>query len=285
MATTANQRDQEAVSPLDGVPPFKLFGGVSQDAWRWVNLEGRERCGFLARYLPELPGDPDFQAHFTGRTGTETLAMGHEVYELFKALYEKHGKPLVPSSRVLEFGCGWGRVIRFFLKDVAPENLIGIDSYEPALAAAAETNRWCRFSPCEVLPPSDFKDGSFDLVYAFVVFCHLSEEAHERWLEEFARLLKTGGVLILTTYDRVFLENCADTRPDVAERLTPLDEHLSAYDRGEFCYSPMVESHPHFGDAFIPEEYVRRHWTKHFVVREFFAAPGWVQNIIVCTKQ
>ena len=50
------------------------------------------------------------------------------------------------DSRVLDFGCGWGRVIRFFLKDVAPWNLVGVDIDPNAPSSAARaTNRWCRF--------------------------------------------------------------------------------------------------------------------------------------------
>jgi SAM-dependent methyltransferase len=262
------------------VPPSSLFGGLDDHAWRWLNLDGRDQCPFLADYLPGL-GDPELEAEFVGLSGRDALAVGFKVYELFKALYEDHVGSLTPDQRVLEFGCGWGRVTRFFLKDVAPENLVGIDEQERAINACVETNRWCRFERCEAFPPTVLDTASFDLIYAFAVFCHLSEEAHSSWLEEFARLLRPGGTLLLTTFPRAFLENLD---AHLVDQFSPSEPWLAAYDRGEFCYRAMGETTPHFGTAFIPEQYVRQCWTEHFLIRDYLSAPELMQNIIVCEK-
>jgi SAM-dependent methyltransferase len=272
-------------SPLHEVPPFALFGGLDADAWRWLNLEGRDQCAFLSAYLPGLTGKPDLEAHAVGSSGAKALAQGFSIYELFKQLYEQHSGPFEPHTRVLDFGSGWGRVIRFFLKDVAPDNLFGIDIHEGRLEASRETDRWSRFERCEPLPPSRFEAGSFDLVYAFSVFSHLSEEAHRSWLAEFERVLRPGGVLILTTFQREVLERAGDF-PDMAERFRPVGPWLSAYDRGDFCHQALhAEANPHFGFTFIPERYVREQWTRHVDVKEFLPAPDWGQNVIVCTAR
>jgi SAM-dependent methyltransferase len=270
----------QALSPLDEVSPSTLFGGLSQDAWRWLHLEGRDRCPFLERYLPGLTGDPSFEALVVGSSGTKMLAKGFEIYELFKGRYEQHVGPLTSSARVLDFGCGFGRVIRFFLKDVAPENLFGIDVDERRLAASGD--HWSQYRRCETFPPTDFEAESFDFIYAFSVFSHLSEEAHARWLEEFERLLKPGALLILTTFRR---DEIVNRPPPIDECLASPEPWLSAYDRGDFCYQPQGARTPHFGYAFIPELYVREHWTKRFVVREYFEAAAYGQNIIVCAKE
>ena len=266
-------------SPLDDVPPHQLFGAVSGDAWRWLNLEGRERCSFLERYLPSLTGDPDFEEMLTATGG---LATGYVIYELFKRIYEQHAQPLVPESRVLDFGCGWGRIIRFFLKDVAPERLVGVDRFSGARAASRQTNRWSRFVGCETLPPTDLEPESFDLIYAYSVFSHLSEESHLRWLAEFERLLRPGGILIVTTFPRAVLEG---TSPEVAGRFEPLDLALDSYDRGEYCYRVHRPDDPHYGDTLIPEAYVRANWGEHLAVLEYLPSPGVAQNVVVCKKR
>jgi SAM-dependent methyltransferase len=268
---------------LDRVPPCELFGGVSEEAWRWLHLVGRESCPFLERYLPSLTGDPRYEEGVVGTSGNEALLRGFQVYQLFKQRYAEYADPLTPESRVLDFGCGWGRVIRFFLREVAPENLIGIDANERTVRICRETNRWCRFEHCAVLPPSGLAPDSFDLIYAWSVFSHLSEEAHVRWLEEFERLLRSNGVLVLTTFQRDFLSDSSNPACSLANDPTPMEEWFGAYDRGEFCYRPMKGA-SHFGDAFIPEQYVRRQWSKQFTVREYFGADQLGQNIIVCTK-
>jgi SAM-dependent methyltransferase len=257
------------------LPPFQMFGETSDEVWRWLCLEGRESCPFLQDYLPGQTGDSELETRLVGSSGAEMLAEGFRIYALFKGLYEQHVGPLVPSSRVLDFGCGFGRVTRFFLKNIAPENLIGIDQSDDVLAVASD--RWNPHYKCESLPPTNFEDQSFDLIYAFSVFSHLSEEVHDQWLDEFERLLKPGGLLALTTFMR---QHMIERPPPMDQCLTPTEEWLAAYDRGEFCY----EAQPDNRCAFIPERYVRERWSDRFLVRDYFEAPDLGQNVIVCTR-
>jgi SAM-dependent methyltransferase len=282
--------------PLDHVTPVTLFGGLDDVTWRWAHLEGRELCPFLERYLPALPDD-SLQSSFVGSSGVAALAGGFEAYDLVRGLYVKHAGPLVRSGRILDFGCGWGRVIRYFLKDVEPENLIGIDKNERAIAVCKTTNAWCRFEHCDVLPPTHLEAGSFDLVYAWSVFSHLSEEAHLHWLEEFERLLRPGGIAVVTTFSREVLERCSDWltadptallewQRHAAKAFAPTDEWLDAYDRGDFCYGEIPQfNNRHFGLTCIPPRYVHRVWSKHFVVREFDPLLAGLQALIVCRKR
>ena len=95
--------------------------------------------------------------------------------EIFRGL---GGDPA--NATILDFGIGWGRVLRFFLKDVEVERLVGIDHYATAIEACHETYPpgGPRFLLTEPFPPAPFEDATFDLVFAYSVFSHLSEEAH-----------------------------------------------------------------------------------------------------------
>jgi predicted RNA methylase len=59
------------------------------------------------------------------------------------------GRPLSPETRILDFGCGWGRILRFFLKDVPAKNLIGVDVDPEVIEICKETIREGRF---EIVP-------------------------------------------------------------------------------------------------------------------------------------
>jgi ubiquinone/menaquinone biosynthesis C-methylase UbiE len=290
--------DQLGSNPLDGVTPRLLFQGLSDEEWEWLLTHGTGRCPFLHQHLPSLPSQ-EFQASITGMSGTTALAVGSYHYTLFKTLYQQHRRrPLAASDHVLDFGCGWGRVTRFFLKDVDPENLWGVDINEAAIDTCSHTDRWSHFATVPVLPPCDLSDSYFDLVYAYSVFSHLSEEAHLAWLKEFDRILNPGGMLLLTTLPRAFIEASAEFsgqdagslqgwQRHAAAAFSPVEEWLNAYDDGRFCYTPIDKAtNPHFGFSCIPESYFRSVWSQHMQVLDYLPAEGLqFQDLIVCTKR
>jgi SAM-dependent methyltransferase len=270
-----------------------LFGRIDRATWGWLNLEGREQCPFLADYLPSLPRD-SFHPSIAATSARAALEAGFQTYKIIKRELRKHGRPLRPADAVLDFGCGWGRVIRYFTRDVRPENLWGIDISETAIEACRETNRWARFDQNRPLPPSRFEDETFDLVYAYSVFSHLSEASHLAWLQEFERILKAGGVLVATTLPRHFAENCSKLAQDpeslpewqrhVAECFAVPDEFLAAYDGGEYSFASVEGAQDDLGFASISERYVRRRWADRFEVRDYFPGPRNMQMFVVCRK-
>lgn len=109
-----------------------------------------------------------------------------------------------PGSRlrVLEWGCGPGRLIRQIGRSAGglELSLTGSD-YNP------ESIAWCRanlpgisFIENALQPPLALPDASFDAIYNFSVFTHLSEPVSLAWAAELRRVLKPGGWLVCTTH-------------------------------------------------------------------------------------
>jgi SAM-dependent methyltransferase len=104
------------------------------------------------------------------------------------------------SLRVLEWGCGPGRVIRHIPNAFsANTDTYGTD-YNPT------TISWCndnveqvKFSLNGLRPPLQFEGGFFDLIYSISVFTHLSEEVSHQWVDELLRVTRSGGILVITT--------------------------------------------------------------------------------------
>jgi SAM-dependent methyltransferase len=101
-------------------------------------------------------------------------------------------------TRILDFGCGMGRVLARMLDRAPQAEFVGFD-IDPQML------QWCGrlvASPrlrC-VSATLDQPGNSFDLVYAISVFTHL-DETTEFWLSEIHRLLRPGGVAFLTYHD------------------------------------------------------------------------------------
>jgi putative ABC transport system permease protein len=174
-----------------------LFAGVDDYFWLWLHTEGYRRSAAVRNILPGLPPE-QLQFQSVGVVGDPALRFGLSASRIFKRTYERTAnRQLSACRKVLDFGCGWGRIIRFFLKDIPSSRLYGIDVYDAMIAFCQKEFRWGTFIQTDPLPPTGFPAESFDFVYALSVLSHLSEDAHHKWLEEFKRILAPGGVFII----------------------------------------------------------------------------------------
>jgi len=279
------------------VTPRMLFAYVSDDFWLWLNTEGYRQSSRLQEILPSLP-EEKVQLQSNGISGDVALVDGFIIYRWVREIYETYNGALSNASGILDFGCGWGRVIRYFLKDLDPSKIWGIDHYNKVLEICKQTNRWCNFSLVNSFPPTTFADNTFDLIFCYSVFSHLSEEAHQKWLAELGRILRPDGMLLATTWERDFILRCDQTRqnrnlPFFQQHLPTMfvntAQALTDYDNGKFCFDSSIESYgdnsAFLGEACIPKGYVLDYWTKYFTFLDFIEdRTVCSQNIIVVRK-
>jgi len=286
-------------------PRYELFSGVDDERWFWLNTVGCREDEAVRAILPGMPGE-ELQRATIGSCGDTALREGFEAYRLFVELFRRHVGRLTPQTRVLDFGCGWGRVLRFFLREVDQAGLWGVDPIWPFVEAARRANPWCQYVEGGKAPPSPFAPGYFDLVYAYSVFSHLSEAAHRAWLADIHRVLRPGGLLIATTWQREHIERSEALRLGTAT--SESDWHrllagmwqdtgrwLAGYDEGQFCYQPYpVDTHrwsydhgdSYYGEACIPEAYARDRWSPGFELLEFITdRDRCPQNVIVARRR
>jgi 2-polyprenyl-3-methyl-5-hydroxy-6-metoxy-1,4-benzoquinol methylase len=106
---------------------------------------------------------------------------------------------LTASTRVLDFGCGCGRVMIPFSRDAKAE-IYGTDIDDEAIAwCRANISSIAKFEQNSASPPLQYADAFFDFVYSISVFTHLPRKMEMDWLAELRRVIKPGGYLLLTT--------------------------------------------------------------------------------------
>lgn len=182
--------DLQAAFPDPATGPF----------WQWVGSFGLLEYPELAAFFPPLPGEhlrvtvcggTQFDTHL--RTGAEDCAMVLQTHELFTQ------RPAESLRTVFDFGCGCGRVLRWFQTALPDASLHGVDLRREAVD-------WCRehlrgnFVTNELRPPLPYADGTFDLVYALSVFSHLNRDACIEWMRELARVTRPDGAILITTH-------------------------------------------------------------------------------------
>ncbi|MCC3591004.1 MAG: class I SAM-dependent methyltransferase [Microcoleus sp. PH2017_29_MFU_D_A] len=244
----------------------------------------------------ELPGFPpdEIQRNSVGSSGKLALGEGFKFYSEIKCYAANLGLPLTRDSRILDFGCGWGRMIRFFLKDVVADNLHGIDVDPEMIDICVNTVRQGNYSIVKPEPPTEFANNSFDVVYAYSVFSHLAEPVHIKWVQEFSRILKPGGILIVTTQARRFIEFCRSLRDQnhesgwyngLANSFLDTDAAFADYDNGKFLYSATgggaARPASFYGEAVISPGYVKREWTKYLTFCDFVDDPSKFNQAVI----
>lgn len=126
----------------------------------------------------------------------EFFATGEEVIDRLMRYLEGRGVTVSPGKS-LDFGCGVGRLTRALAARF--ESCDGVDISESMVSRARELNagiRNCRF---HVNPRPDlqlFESESFDFIFSTIVLQHVPTRLGiERYIAEFVRLLRPGGVM------------------------------------------------------------------------------------------
>jgi len=101
-------------------------------------------------------------------------------------------------ERILDFGCGCGRVARHWTDLDGPE-IHACDQNKGLIRWCSENLPFVHAIANDVEPPTPYDDASFDLIYALSVLTHLPEELGFAWMAEFRRILRPGGLLLFTT--------------------------------------------------------------------------------------
>lgn len=201
-------------------------------------------------------------------------AVGRVVADCLDYALSLPGCGLPRDGKILDFGCGCGRVIRYFKALQGGGEFFATDIDAEAIA-------WCEanladsasFAVNREMPPLAYPDGFFDLVYSVSIFTHLPEDMQFAWLGELRRVTKPGSHLLLTVHgDNIF------------------PEQLKKKSKNGFYYAvgQGTQGLPAFYQtSFHSDEYVRGVWGKYFEIVNIFQFPAWVgvaQRFVLCRR-
>ncbi|MBL8756255.1 MAG: class I SAM-dependent methyltransferase, partial [Planctomycetes bacterium] len=192
------------------------------------------------------------------------LAMLAELWHTFA------DRPFDAVRSVLDFGCGCGRVLRWFQTALPEAHLHGAD-------VRAATIDWCRqnlrgtFVANGVVPPLPFADASLDLVYALSVWSHLGLEQNLAWMREMARVTKPDGLILVSTHGAFAAALCARSRDH--QQTLQIDANdarviLRTLAREPFVHRVLPQAirdsadgvADDYGQAFFTERFARERW-------------------------
>jgi SAM-dependent methyltransferase len=224
------------------------------------------------------------------------LWSGAKDISIFMSLFYDHWQRRIDApARVFDFGCGCGRMSRF------------LDGARNVVAFASEVNpahvAWCATNLAGVTtklngtaPPLQFDDGAFDFGYSLSIFSHLDAPAAGAWLEDLARVLAPGGILILTTHGYPALAIIKDSdvhqgmfrksRDEIARMEADLETDRYIFVPYDQDILAVAKAGSSYGNTFMHQSYAKAHWNSHgLTVLKYLpgGVRGW-QDIFVLRK-
>ncbi len=263
---------------------------ANQDEWFDMVCESYINPPVLFRgeILPGFPPD-QVQKNTTGQVGINTLREAHIFFQDCVEVFSGLGAPINEDKKLLDFGVGWGRIARFFMREIPLSNIYGLDVMDSFIEICKETFKSNNFYVTDPFPPSIFDNQSFDFIVGYSVFSHLSEKACMEWMMEFYRITTPGAIIALTTRGRPFFDYCESRKNKGLEGyanalggiFTNFDEARARYDKGEFVHSNTdgvagggAMTADYYGETFIPEQYARETYKNNFTLEKFLFNPS-----------
>ena len=174
-------------------PLLKRAALATEPLWDplWIALY-RARHGYRAPIPPFSNRD---------RIGARNVGWfvegGRLDYETFRQAIERHATAPLPALSVLDFGAGCGRILAHFVPAGPRLAASDVDPTAVAYLRRAWPQVDSRVNASE--PPLPYEAKRFDVLYAFSVWTHLPPAAQARWLAEVGRVLRPGGLALITT--------------------------------------------------------------------------------------
>jgi len=221
-----------------------------------VRLDGQIHVATPSLTPVVLPPD-HLQVRQVGSVWGENFYRGgRKIFDQIAVAFDGVGRPLTTARRVLDFGCGCGRVLRGF-GEVSPQGEIwGCDIDAETIAwNNAHLADFASFYANPADPPTRWPDGYFDAIYTVSVFTHLPEDLQLAWVRELHRLLEPGGILVASLHGEHYWQRDPGVAQEVRDR-------GFAYRTGE-----ITDGLPEFYMvAFHAIDYVQRQWAPWFEV-------------------
>ncbi|HEU0316308.1 MAG TPA: class I SAM-dependent methyltransferase [Solirubrobacteraceae bacterium] len=187
------------------------------------------------------------------------LETGRSQAAFVRATLARNGVSLAPAAPVLDFGCGCGRLARWW-SGPAGRGLYGCDPNRDLVAWCRANLPFMNAAVTEERPPLPYPDASFDFVYALSIFTHLPSAPAAAWMAELARVIRPGGHLLFTTAGDAYRDRLSD--PERRD-----------YDDGRAVAQFDTAAGTNLCIVYHPPAYVRDRMIAGFELREAFITP------------
>ena len=243
----AGSGDVPAVLDVLRQMPLSLFGA-------FLSSLPRADLPQLSALLPRMAAD-DVQDLWTGTHGHPLLLQSVNFVNAVAYGFREHCRRPLTNQRILDYGSGWGRLLRLMLWHSNPDRLAGVDPWERSIEVCRQDNVLGRITQSDYLPVDLPVEGSFDLAYAFSVFTHTSENATRAALSAVRKCISPDGLFAITIRPVEYWELSRNFIADM-----PVDDLIKAHRSDGFAFRAhdwqTLETEKTYGDTSMTFEWL-----------------------------
>jgi SAM-dependent methyltransferase len=246
---------------------------VRRAVYRYVDWSGPDAVDGL----PVPPAALRYRVH--GDLSLESfLDSGRQCAQDLEDALAHVGRDIGSFERVLDFGCGCGRTLRWLQPWSRRSQLFGVDIDEEAVGWCEGALDFVTVTATSEVPPLPYRDRTFDLVYAISVFTHLGEDLQLAWLEELQRVTAPGGYVVPTLRGSFYFDEMSPAQREELRANGFVFSRQSGHMQPIFPEWYQLATHT--------EDYVRRRYAAFFdVVLHLPRALDGCQDIVLLRRR
>ena len=210
----------------------------------------------LSAMLPRMASD-EVQQAWTGSSGGQMLNSSVDFIRIVQAHFERICRRPLQRARILDYGCGYGRLARLMYWYSDPEDYYGVDPWDRSIELCRDSGLLGRIAQSEYFPETlPVGEQRFDLIYAYSIFTHTSLRATRAALTVLRNYIHSTGLLVITVRP-------VDFWP-IVTRIAPEERQnqIVLHQRDGFAYVPdtfpVIEGEVIFGDTSMTPEWIER---------------------------
>ena len=238
---------------------FGVLRALSLEQFASLFLAPPSTFPHLAAALPPMASE-EVQKSWTGTHGERLMENSIEFVRELAAGFARHQNRNLIDLDILDFGCGWGRIMRLMYRYTPPSRLYGVDPWDESLKLCRERALLGNLALSDYVPRKlPFAKKKFDLIYAFSVFTHLSPKTTAIAQATLRRRIASNGLLVISIRSEAYWPG-HHYWPEGVTPQTMMDEHRSQGIAYIPHIRPPIDGDITFGDTSISPDFIQRNW-------------------------
>jgi SAM-dependent methyltransferase len=215
----------------------------------------------LSSVLPRMASEK-VQTNWTGNSGLPLLVQTLSFVRLAAHNCQKLLGRGLNDRTILDFGCGYGRMIRLMYYYSSPARIWGLDPWEKSIELCRADGLLGQLALSDYLPKViPVGDTLFDFIYSFSVFTHLSERAATLALTTLRRYAASGGLFVMTIRPKEYWSELDGLA--VVGRPIDRDKLVAQHEKSGFAFvshgREAVDGEVTYGEASLSFEWIENH--------------------------